>query len=221
MIIAIDGTSASGKGTLAKKLQDYFDFVYLDTGALYRAVGKILLDAGDDPTDADKAQKAALSLSPDSIRFLQNNPDIRNEKCGAAASKVSAIPEVRKILFDFQRQFALHPVKEDGTPAKGAILDGRDIGTVVCPEAEIKLYLIASAEVRAKRRLKELQEKGICVIYDEILKEVKERDERDAKRSVAPLKPADDAWILDTSDKTIDDVFADVVDYIKGKMKQQ
>jgi len=110
-------------------------------------------------------------------------------------------------------------VFEDGTPAKGAILDGRDIGTVVCPDAEIKLFLIASAEIRAKRRLKELQEKGIYAIYEDVLADVKKRDERDSNRAVAPLKPADDAFILDTSDLTVDSVFEQVIDFIKSKQK--
>ena len=219
MIIAIDGTSAAGKGTLAKRLQDFFDYAYLDTGALYRAVGKRVLDLGLDPTDEAAATQAAKELSPKTMLFLQKDPSIRNEVCGAAASKVSAIPSVRQALFDFQRNFALHPVKEDGTPAKGAVLDGRDIGTVVCPDAEIKLFLSASAEVRAKRRQKELQEKGICVIYEDILNDVKKRDERDSSRATAPLKPADDALILDTSDMTIDDVFARVIDFINQKAK--
>ena len=219
MIIAIDGTSAAGKGTLAKRLQDFFDYAYLDTGALYRAVGKRVLDLGLDPTDEAAATQAAKELSPKTMLFLQKDPSIRNEVCGAAASKVSAIPSVRQALFDFQRNFALHPVKEDGTPAKGAVLDGRDIGTVVCPDAEIKLFLSASAEVRAKRRQKELQEKGICAIYEDILNDVKKRDERDSSRATAPLKPADDALILDTSDMTIDDVFARVIDFINQKAK--
>ena len=217
MIIAIDGTSAAGKGTLAKRLQEFFDYAYLDTGALYRAVGKRVLDAGLDPTDEVAATKAAKELSPENMLQLQKDPSIRNEVCGAAASKVSAIPSVRKALFDFQRNFALHPVKEDGTPAIGAVLDGRDIGTVVCPDAEVKLFLSASAEVRAKRRQKELQEKGICAIFDEILNDVKKRDERDSSRATAPLKPADDALILDTSDLTIDDVFARAIDFINKK----
>ena len=217
MIIAIDGTSAAGKGTLARRLQEFFDYAYLDTGALYRAVGKRVLDLGEDPCDESAATNAAKELSPETMLQLQNDPSIRTEVCGAAASKVSAIPAVRSALFDFQRNFALHPVKEDGTPAKGAVLDGRDIGTVVCPEAEVKLFLSASAEVRAKRRLKELQEKGICAIYEDVLNDVKKRDERDSSRATAPLRPAEDALILDTSDLTVDDVFAHAIDFINQK----
>ena len=217
MIIAIDGTSAAGKGTLAKRLQEFFDYAYLDTGALYRAVGKRVLDLGKDPSDEEAATEAAKELSPETMLQLQKDPSIRNEVCGAAASKVSAIPAVREALFDFQRNFALHPVKEDGTPAKGAVLDGRDIGTVVCPDAQVKLFLSASAEVRAKRRQKELQEKGICAIYEDVLNDVKKRDERDSSRATAPLKPAEDALILDTSDLTIDDVFARAIDFINQR----
>lgn len=217
MIIAIDGTSAAGKGTLAARLKEALDFAYLDTGALYRAVSKIVLEKGQNPENAQAAVDAALSLSPKEMLILQKDPSIRTEECGKAASKVSAIEGVRKALFDFQRRFALNPSFADGTPAKGAILDGRDIGTVVCPEAQMKIFLTASAEIRAKRRLKELQEKGICVIYDQILKEVKERDERDSKRAIAPLKPADDAFILDTSEMSADEVFANVWQKMKSK----
>lgn len=219
MIIAIDGTSAAGKGTLAKSLQAFFKYAYLDTGALYRAVGKKILDMGEDPANESIAEKVAQELSPETMLSLQNDSSIRTEECGSAASKVSAIPAVRKALFDFQRNFALNPVFEDGTPANGAILDGRDIGTVVCPEAEIKLFLIASPEIRAKRRLKELQEKGICAIYEDVLNDVKKRDERDSNRAIAPLKPADDAFILDTSDLAIDSVFTQVIDFINTKVK--
>jgi len=218
MIIAIDGTSAAGKGTLAKRLQEFFDFAYLDTGALYRAVGKRMLDIGADPSDAQKAIEVAQNLDSQNMLDLQNDPAIRTQECGQAASKVSAIDGVRQALFDFQRRFALSPVKQDGTPAKGAILDGRDIGTVICPEAEIKLFLVASAEVRAKRRQKELQEKGICAIFEDVLAEVKARDERDSTRATAPLKPAQDAFVLDTSDLTADEVFANVLDFIQTKV---
>ncbi len=217
MIIAIDGTSAAGKGTLAANLAKRFNLAYLDTGALFRAVGQILIKEKQNPEDKEKAIKAAESLSPESILSLQKDPSIRTEECGSAASKVAAIPEVRQILLKFQRRFALNPVKEDGTSADGAILDGRDIGTVVCPDAQMKIFLTASAEVRAQRRLKELQEKGICAIYDEILKKVKERDERDTNREAAPLKPASDALFLDTSLMTADDVFAVVLREMKGK----
>lgn len=219
MIIAIDGTSAAGKGTLAKRLQQFYGYAYLDTGALYRAVAKRVLDSGKDPADEAAATAIAEKLDPKEMLQLQNDSSIRTEECGQAASKVSAIPSVRQALFDFQRNFALYPVLPDGKPAKGAVLDGRDIGTVVCPDADVKLFLSASAEVRAKRRQKELQEKGICVIYEDVLNDVKKRDERDANRATAPLKPAADALILDTSDMTTDDVFARAIDFIKTKAK--
>ncbi len=217
MIIAIDGSAAAGKGTLAQNLAKYFGYAYLDTGALYRSVGLKLYEQNQDPTDVALAEKAALELKPDEMALLQANPAIRTENIGTYASKVSAIPQVRQALLDFQRRFASNPVKSDGTPASGAILDGRDIGTVVCPDAEIKLFLKANPEIRAQRRLKELQAKGICAIYDTILSDIKERDERDSKRAVAPLKPAKDALVLDTSDMNPDDVFATVIDFIHGK----
>ena len=217
MIVAIDGTSAAGKGTLAANLVKRFDFAYLDTGALFRAVGQILLKAGENPEDKEKAVQAAESLSPENILSLQKDPSIRTEECGSAASKVAAIPEVRQILLTFQRRFALNPVKEDGTPAAGAVLDGRDIGTVVCPDAQMKVFLSASAEVRAQRRLKELQLRGLCVIYEDILSEIQARDKRDSERKTAPLKPATDALIIDTSDMTADEVYARVVRYMEGR----
>ena len=217
MIIAIDGTSAAGKGTLAKRLKEHFDYAYLDTGALYRAVGKSVLDMGKDPSDEATAIQAAQNLKPETILTLQDDPSIRTEECGKAAAKVSPISGVRQALFDFQRRFALSPVKPDGTPAKGAILDGRDIGTVICPDAQFKLFLVASPEVRAKRRQKELQEKGICAIFEHVLAEVKARDERDSTRAIAPLKPANDALVIDTSDLTSDEVFNKALDFINSK----
>ncbi|MBO7333240.1 MAG: (d)CMP kinase [Alphaproteobacteria bacterium] len=217
MIIAIDGSSASGKGTLSANLMKYYDAAYLDTGALYRAVGLMLLERGDSPDDAEMALEAALMLSSQEMLSLQKNPDLRTQEVASAASKVSVIPAVRRALFDFQRDFALHPVKEDGTPVKVAILDGRDIGTVVCPDADIKLFLTASAEVRAKRRLKDLQLKGISAIYETVLSEIRERDERDAKRAIAPSKPAEDALVLDTSDMKSGEVLEKVLAYIKEK----
>lgn len=217
MIITIDGASASGKGTLAIHLAQHFHYPYLDTGALYRTVGLILMEKGQDPENEILAQTAAESLKIEEMPFLQNNPKLRNEQVASYAAKVSSIPGVRKALFNFQRRFALSPVRKDGSKANGAILDGRDVGTNICPEAEIKLFLKASSEIRAQRRLKELQEKGFYAIYDTILSEIEERDERDARRTIAPLRPASDALIVDTSDMTANDVFATVIQFIKGK----
>ncbi|MCP4393056.1 MAG: (d)CMP kinase [Alphaproteobacteria bacterium] len=218
MIIAIDGPAAAGKGTLARRLAEALGLAYLDTGSLYRAVGLIMVEAGQKPEDESAAAEAAKELSFDKLKELSNSPDLRSEGVGIAASKVSAIPGVREALLNFQRDFADNPpqiVGEQGaTPAKGAVLDGRDIGTVICPDAEIKLFVTASAEKRAERRYKELQEKENNVIYDRILQDIKDRDERDRNRTVAPLRPADDAIIVDTSDMNAEEVF----DFVAKKL---
>ncbi len=216
-IIAIDGSSATGKGTLGLKLAQTFDYAYLDTGALYRGVAYKMMQAGDDLTDEIKATAVANGLSSAQMLHLQDESSIRTETCGKGASIVSSVPSVRQALFDFQRRFALNPIKKDGTPAKGAILDGRDIGTVICPDADFKFFLTARAEIRAQRRLKELQLRGLCVIYEDILSEIQARDKRDSERKTAPLKPAEDALIIDTSDMTADEVYARVVRYMEGR----
>lgn len=199
MIIAVDGPAAAGKGTLARKLAEHLNFAYLDTGALYRAVGLKLLNAGLDPADERAATNAsqALDLS------VLSDPALRDEATGNAASKVAAMPEVRANLLDFQRNFAAAP--PDGEA--GAILDGRDIGTVVCPDAAVKLFVTASAEERARRRTLEIEGRGEAANYDEILSDVRARDDRDMNRKDAPLKPAEDALLLDTTELDIDAVF--------------
>lgn len=217
MIIAIDGPAAAGKGTLAQNLARRFGYAFLDTGRLYRAVGYAVLQAGKDPADVEAATAAAEELNPENVNKLLKNPALREEATGAAASKVAVIPSVRAALLDLQRRFARQPCFEDGSPAAGAVLDGRDIGTVVCPDADVKLFVTASAEVRADRRFKELKDKGEDVSYDVILKDLKERDERDSKRATAPLKPADDALILDTSDMDADKAFAVAAEYIGAR----
>lgn len=183
-VVAIDGPAAAGKGTLARALAAHFGFQYLDTGLLYRAVGAKVAE-GKDPVTA------ANNLAVDDLA----RSDLRSVEAGQHASKVAVIPEVRSALLDFQRAFA----DRDG----GAVLDGRDIGTVICPNANLKLYVTARAEVRAKRRWDELEQSES---YDAILAAVIERDERDMNRADAPLKPAADAHILDTSDLSIKDV---------------
>lgn len=209
MIIAIDGPAAAGKGTLARRIADRLNLAYLDTGLLYRATGKRVLEAGADPEDAEAAEAQARALEPKDLE----RPDLRTEAVGQAASKVSAVPGVRAALLDFQRTFAATPPEG----FQGAVLDGRDIGTVVCPDADVKLFVTASDEVRAARRHKELQEKDPDVIYARVLEEMRERDARDRSRAVAPLEPAEDATLLDTSDLNADEVFAKALDIIKEK----
>jgi cytidylate kinase len=189
--VAIDGPAAAGKGTVARAVAVHFGFAHLDTGLLYRAVGAKVL-AGADPVAAAQVLKPA-----------DMEGDLRTAEVAEAASKVAAIPEVRAALVEFQRAFA----RADG----GAVLDGRDIGTVICPEAEVKLFITASAEVRAERRWKELKEKGSQRRLEEVLADVRARDERDTTRSTAPLKPAEDALVIDTSGLSITEAVARAV----------
>ena len=198
-IIAIDGPAAAGKGTLARRLAAELGFDYLDTGLIYRAVGMKLARAGLDPAVVEAAERTARELTPVDLAA----PDLRQDEAAQAASKVAVIPGVRAALLDFQRQFASHP-----PGGRGAVLDGRDIGTVVCPHAPVKLFVTASVEKRAERRLKELQEKGLEAIYGTVLADMQERDDRDRNRSVAPLVPAEGATVLDTSDLDADQAFA-------------
>ncbi|KIL97489.1 Cytidylate kinase [Paramagnetospirillum magnetotacticum MS-1] len=207
-IIAIDGPAAAGKGTLARRLAAELGFDYLDTGLIYRAVGMKLARAGLDPADVALAERAAQDLSPTDLAAT----DLRIDEAAQAASKVASIPGVRAALLDFQRRFASTP-----PGGKGAVLDGRDIGTVVCPEAGVKLFVTASVEKRAERRLKELQEKGLGAIYGTVLADMRERDERDTNRAVAPLVPAQDAAVLDTSDLDADQAFAAALEIIRSK----
>ncbi len=205
LTIAIDGPASSGKGTLARRLAENFGYLYLDTGSIYRAVGLKLIYSGKDPYDKRAAIDAAMGLSEQDLA----NPRLRQERIGQAASIISAIPEVRSVLLDFQRRFGKNP--------KGAVLDGRDIGTVVCPDADVKIFITASLETRAKRRHRELQGEGIEVVYESVLEDLRERDERDAQRSVAPLIPATDAIVIDTSHLDADTVFLQVVNIIRQK----
>lgn len=197
-VIALDGPAAAGKGTLAKRLATHYGFAHLDTGALYRAVGLAVLRAGGDPTDAQAATRAAAALDPATLQ----DPELRSAAAGDASSKVAAIPGVRKALFEFQQRFAAEP-----PGGSGSVLDGRDIGTVICPDAPVKIFVTASPEARAHRRLKELQARGENAIYARVLEDIRARDARDAARADAPMKPADDAVHLDTSDLDIDQVF--------------
>tara|TARA_R110002167_G_scaffold90296_1_gene243518 strand:+ start:283 stop:918 length:636 start_codon:yes stop_codon:yes gene_type:complete len=199
MIIAVDGPVAAGKGTLARRLAAELGFAYLETGALYRAVGLAVLRAGGDPADEAAALQAVARLQAQDL----DDPALREERTGNAASIVAALPPVRAALLDYQRSFAVHP--PEGRP--GAVLDGRDIGTVVCPQAEVKLFVTASPEERARRRHSELVGRGETVSLQSVLDDLRERDARDAARAVAPLKPADDAHLLDTTDLDIEAAF--------------
>jgi cytidylate kinase len=203
MIIAIDGPAAAGKGTLASRLAQHFGLPYLDTGLLYRAVGRVMSERRLDPDDAVAAGKVARSLDA----ALLADPSLRGHDAGEIASRVGVHAEVRQALLAFQRAFA-------GRPG-GAILDGRDIGTAICPAADVKLFVTASPEVRARRRTDELLAKGRSVDYERILGEIRERDARDSGRVAAPLKMAADAHLLDTTDKDIEAAFRAAVDIIE------
>jgi cytidylate kinase len=210
-VITVDGPSAAGKGTLARRLAAHFAFEFLDTGALYRGVGLSVLRQNLDPADENSATAAAKALKP----AILGDPALRSEETSAAASKVAAIPAVRAAILNWQRDFARDAARNSG----GAVLDGRDIGTVVCPGADAKLFITASLQARAERRLKELQARGETAIYARVLQDMQERDARDQGRSISPTKPATDALIIDTSDLTADQVFDRALAFITSKMK--
>jgi 3-phosphoshikimate 1-carboxyvinyltransferase len=199
LIIAIDGPAASGKGTLARRLAEHLNLEYLDTGSLYRAVGMKIIYAGKDPSDLSAALEAVQTIDIEDLA----NPRLRQERIGQAASIVSAFPEIRAALLEFQRDFA----KKSVVSGRGVVLDGRDIGTVVCPNADFKFFITATLFARTKRRHKELEGQGIAVVFESVLEDLRERDERDEKRSIAPMRPADDAYIIDSSKSDASEVF--------------
>lgn len=204
MIIAIDGPAASGKGTLGKRLARHYGYRHLDTGVIYRAVAKALLDAGADLGDEMLAVSAALALDPEKF----GNPALKTQTVGAAASVVSAIPQVRQVLLNFQRRFAEDP--------PGAVLDGRDIGTVICPDADVKIFVMADARVRARRRTLEAKARGEEADEAAVLEDILRRDERDQNRAIAPLKPAADAYLLDNSDLDIEGGVRAAIDIVEA-----
>ncbi len=204
MIIAIDGPAASGKGTIAKQIAAVYGLPHLDTGLIYRAVAKAVLDAGRQPDDAEAAIAAAVALDPAAF----DEKSLKAQAITEAASVVAAIPDVRQALMNYQRQFA--------TKKPGAVLDGRDIGTVIAPGADVKLFVVASPEVRARRRALELQARGEAVTEEEVLADLLRRDERDSRRTAAPLKAAPDAHLLDTTHLGIDAAFRAAVEVIEA-----
>jgi cytidylate kinase len=209
MIVAIDGPAAAGKGTLARKLAEHYRFAHLDTGALYRAVASCVLRAGGSPDDGEAASRAARSLQQSDLAA----PDLRSERVSDAASRVATVLGVRAALLDFQRDFARRP---PGGCA-GAVVEGRDIGTVVLPDADKKLFVTATAEVRAERRWKELQAGGSAIDFAEVLKSVVERDRRDQERAQSSLRQAEGAFLLDTTKLDIDAAFAAARAFIIGQ----
>ncbi len=204
MIIAIDGPAASGKGTLGKRLAAHYGLRHLDTGLIYRAVAQALLDAGRPLDDVAKAAAAAAALDPAKFDEIA----LKSHAIGEAASIVSAIPEVRAALLAFQRDFGRKP--------PGAVLDGRDIGTVIFPDAAVKIFVTATPEVRARRRTAELRQGGIKVEEADVLADIRRRDERDTNRAAAPLRPAADAHLLDTTHLDIDAAFRAAVDIVEA-----
>jgi cytidylate kinase len=206
LVVAVDGPAASGKSTIAKRLATTLDLPFLDTGLIYRAVGRRVLGAGRDPADPAAALAEARVLEPGDI----DEAALKGEVIGRAASQLAAHPAVREALLPFQRRFA--------SGGRGAVLAGRDVGTIVCPDARIKLFVTATAEVRARRRWAELRSKGAVAIFEEVLEDMLERDRRDQSRAIAPLRVADDAWVLDTTDLDVQSAFAAAVGHIERSL---
>lgn len=203
LVIAIDGPAASGKGTLARKLAARYGLPHLDTGLTYRAVAQALLQVGLPLDNEELAAEVASSIDLGAL----DREVLSTHEIGEAASKVAVMSSVRRALVEAQRQFA--------SSGKGAVLDGRDIGTVVCPDADVKLYITATPEVRASRRHGEILSSGGDADYDEILADIKKRDERDMNRADSPLKPAEDAHLIDTSEMDIESAFRAALDYVE------
>jgi cytidylate kinase len=204
LIIAIDGPAAAGKGTLARRLAEALHLPYLDTGLLYRAVGRRILDVGGDPADPRTAAAAAEALTPPDLQ----RPDLRGPEADRAAAAVASIPGVRAALLAFQRGFGQQ---------QGAVLDGRDIGTVIFPDARIKFFVTASVDARAQRRWMELQQRGTPADLSTVTDEMQARDAADVARAAAPLRPANDAILLDTTLLNADEAFAKAIEIVKSR----
>ena len=205
IVIAVDGPAASGKGTIARALASHFGLPHMDTGLLYRAVALNLWRWGGDPSSEFEALRACAQID-----FGLDDPELRSEPVSKIASAISAYPSVRTALLDRQQEFANQP--------GGAVLDGRDIGSVVAPHADVKLFVTARPEVRAQRRVRELLERGMSAHYEDVLADIRSRDERDSKREVAPLKQADDAIVLDTSELDVEEAKAEALRLVRKKI---
>ena len=204
MIVAVDGPAASGKGTIARALAEHFGLPHMDTGLLYRATALNLLETGGDP-ESEFAAARATDISQ--IRF--DDPELKSETVGGLASRISAYPLVREALLERQRRFA----RQEG----GAVLDGRDIGTVIAPDAEVKLFVTATSEIRAERRFAELRRAGLAVHLPDVLADIRARDERDSGRAAAPLMMADDAILLDTSEMNLEQAIAAAIGLVEAR----
>ena len=207
LVIAVDGPAASGKGTIARALADHFGLPHMDTGLLYRAAALNLWRWGGDPGNEFEAVRACHELG-----IIADDPELRSEPVSKIASSISAYPAVRSALLERQQQFARQP--------GGAVLDGRDIGTVIAPDATVKLFVTASAEVRARRRLSELQRRGMDAPFDDVLADIRARDERDSTRDIAPLKAAPDAIHFDTSELGVEQATAAAIRLVEEQLEQ-
>lgn len=207
-VITLDGPAASGKGTLAKRLAQHLDYFYLDTGAIYRLVGLKVLKAGIEPENNEAVvAEIAASIAENFVPSLLNDPELKSDHAGQMASRCGALPSMRQAIEKLQRDLAGHPP----TKQNGSVLDGRDTGTVICPDAAVKIFITAETDIRAERRYKELQSRGLNTSFDAVLNDMQERDKRDSDRSFRPLKPAEDAVIIDTTKMTQDEAFSAVL----------
>ncbi|MDD9901064.1 MAG: (d)CMP kinase [Alphaproteobacteria bacterium] len=217
LVIAIDGPAASGKGTLARRLAERLGFAYLETGALYRAVALATLEIGGDPTQFKDVAPALEIIKRNLTPELLENAALRTPEVSAASSQVAALPEVREALRNYQRAFALTPPEGFG----GAVLDGRDIGTVVCPDADIKLFVTATPEVRAQRRYAESKQACDGLTLEKVAADIKARDARDAARKTSPMRAAEDAYVLDTTSLSIPEVLEETMAVIRSKFLER